>query len=143
MRRETSGGRTPTTVAPEAFGIPLLAAGLPLAAFREIPTAQAPPASDVDLTRVYSVTDAGIEPPSMLYPQLPPPVYAAGNNAINSMEVVVSEEGTVERVRLISSPQRMTDMMLLSGAKTWKFTPASLHGEPVRYKMVVNWAATP
>jgi hypothetical protein len=92
--------------------------------------------------RVYSIADGEIEPPSMLFPQLPPPLYA-GEGAVNSMEVIVSETGTVERVRLVSRPQRMTDMMLLSGAKTWKFTPASLDGEPVRYKMIVNWAATP
>jgi hypothetical protein len=34
-------------------------------------------------------------------------------------------------------------MMLLSGAKTWRFQPASLSGEPVRYRMVVSWSATP
>ena len=144
LRRETSGTRTQTPVAPTPFvGMdPLLGLGLRLSTSRELATALSS-VVEVDHARVYSVDDQDIQPPSMLYPQLPPPLYAAGRGAINTMEVVVSETGSVERVRLISSPQRMTDMMLLSGAKTWKFAPASFNGEPVRYKMVVNWAATP
>jgi hypothetical protein len=102
----------------------------------------AAPALEERAARVYSIADGEIEPPSMLYPQLPPPVFA-GNGAINSMEVIVSETGGVEHVRLVSTPQRMTDMMLLSGAKTWKFAPASHNGEPVRFRMIVSWAATP
>ena len=143
LRRETSSPRTQTPAPPAFVGMdPLLGLGLRLSTSREIATALAP-LVEVDHARVYSIDDQDIEPPSMLYPQLPPPLYAAGRGAINTMEVVVSETGSVERVRLISSPQRMTDMMLLSGAKTWKFAPASFNGEPVRYKMVVNWAATP
>jgi hypothetical protein len=40
------------------------------------------------------------------------------------MELVVSAEGAVESARFLVPPQRMTDMMLLSNAKMWTFTPA-------------------
>jgi hypothetical protein len=143
IRQEASGSRTPPPNEPSAFvEMSLPGSGLPVVTSREISSAVVLPAIEVDRERIYSVADPGIEPPSMLYPSLPPAIFG-GKGAINSMEVIVSEDGTVERVRLISSPQRMTDMMLLSGAKTWKFAPASANGEPVRYKMVVNWAATP
>jgi hypothetical protein len=45
-------------------------------------------------------------------------------------------------VRLISAARRMTDMMLLSGAKSWRFAPALLDGQPVRYRITINWSAT-
>jgi hypothetical protein len=33
--------------------------------------------------------------------------------------------------------------MLLSGAKAWRFQPASRDGEAVRYRALVSWAGTP
>jgi outer membrane biosynthesis protein TonB len=59
------------------------------------------------------------------------------------MVVIVSAEGTVERVQLVEGPARMPDMMMLSGVKTWRFTPAFKDGEPVRYRTVISWAALP
>jgi hypothetical protein len=94
---------------------------------------------------VYSSADSSVNPPVLLFPQLTPPLAAAVSSGagINRMVVVVSSEGTVERVQLIEGPARMPDMMLLSGAKTWRFTPAFKDGEPVRYRTVISWAALP
>ena len=81
----------------------------------------------------------------MLYPQLPPPplvVSKSGNN-VNVMEIIIGGDGSVETVKLVSPPRRLTDMMLLSGAKSWRFAPASKNGLPVRYRMAFSWATTP
>jgi len=89
-------------------------------------------------TTIYSAADADVQPPVMLYPSLPPTVFVARNadvTVINRMELVVSADGTVERVRLVNGPTRMPDMMLLSGAKLWKFSPATRNGEAVRYRV--------
>jgi hypothetical protein len=59
------------------------------------------------------------------------------------MVVDVSANGTVERVQLVAGPARLPDMMLLSGAKTWKFAPALKNGEPVRYRTVISWVGLP
>jgi len=48
----------------------------------------------------------------------------------------------VQQVKLAAPPKRMTDMLLLSGAKTWRFTPALKDGQPVRYRTVVSWETT-
>jgi hypothetical protein len=89
---------------------------------------------------VYTMTDTSVEPPQLVYPHLPR--VPSGGPDVNSMEVVVAEDGSVERVRLISAARRMTDMMLLSGAKSWRFAPALRDGQPVRYRMTINWQAT-
>jgi hypothetical protein len=34
---------------------------------------------------------------------------------------------------------RLTDMMILSAAKTWIFEPASDGGHPIPYRMTLNW----
>jgi len=97
-------------------------------------------------TTIYSAADADVQPPVMLYPSLPPTVFVARNadvTVINRMELVVSADGTVERVRLVNGPTRMPDMMLLSGAKLWKFSPATRNGEAVRYRAIVTWSGFP
>ena len=96
------------------------------------------------LSAIYSSNDPDVRPPVLLYPQLPAPLMADRRpEAVNRMELVVSESGTVEHVRLVAGPRRMPDMMLLSGAKMWRFRPAVKDGEPVRYRTVVSWIGVP
>jgi cytoskeletal protein RodZ len=96
-----------------------------------------------DSSRLYSGEDPDVEPPEMSFSQLPAPLLMGIRAEVNTIEVVVSETGTVEHVRLVSPPRRMADMMMLSSAKTWKFEPASRQGKSVRYRLVVSWTATP
>ena len=98
--------------------------------------------NEADLSAIYSRLDRDVQPPVPLYPQLPV-MRDSARKAANSIELVVSELGTVEHVRLIAGPSRMPDMMLLSGAKTWRFQPAFKDGRPVRYRTVVNWFGGP
>jgi hypothetical protein len=94
---------------------------------------------------IYSREDADVQPPVMLYPQMPPPLVVGGPDQaiVNRMELVISTDGTVERVRLVSEPRRMADMMLLSGAKLWRFAPAVRDGVPVRYRTTLSWTVFP
>lgn len=92
---------------------------------------------------IYSSKDADVEPPLLLYPQIPANLMLAGENRLNIMELLISESGSVERVHLVAGPSRLPDVMLLSGAKAWRFKPASREGEAVRYRALVSWAGTP
>jgi hypothetical protein len=94
---------------------------------------------------IYSREDADVQPPVMLYPQLPPPLVIGvpSDGFVNHMELVVAPDGSVERVHLVGVPRRLPDMMLLSGAKLWRFAPAVRNGEPVRYRTIISWAAFP
>jgi hypothetical protein len=95
---------------------------------------------------IYSAADADVQPPVMMFPSLPPTVFVARNadvTVVNRMELVIAPDGSVERVRLVNGPTRMPDMMLLSGAKLWKFTPAVRDGVPVRYRTTVTWSGFP
>jgi hypothetical protein len=103
------------------------------------------PVENIDPEAIYTSADEGIDPPKMLYPQLPPPplMISQSSNSVNVMEIIIGDDGAVERVHLVSQPRRLTDMMLLSGAKSWRFAPASKNGLPVRYRMAFSWATTP
>lgn len=107
----------------------------------EIDIAERQPVDDSVPSVVYTLADLDVEPPQMVYPHLPRVAPSVTGPDINSMEVVVAEDGTVARVRLLSVARRMTDMMLLSGAKSWVFAPAVRDGLPVRYRITINWSA--
>jgi hypothetical protein len=101
------------------------------------PADAAPPAY------VYSGVDRDVQPPQMLSSELPLPAIASWTTRTNAIELVITETGVVDHVRLLTPPQRMTDMMLLSRAKLWKFTPATKDGRPVPYRLVLTWQVNP
>jgi hypothetical protein len=109
------------------------------------PSADDAPAVDsFSPTPIYSASDATVQPAVLSRPQLLPPPFGGGTAGKPvRMELVISPAGTVERARFLDAPQRMTDMMLLSSAKTWRFTPAVKDGQPVRYRAVLSWVAAP
>jgi hypothetical protein len=59
------------------------------------------------------------------------------------MELLIDESGVVQQARLTSRPVRMSDMLLLSPAKTWKFHPALKNGQPVKYRLKMSWVVAP
>lgn len=96
------------------------------------------------LQAIYSSADLDVQPPVLLYPQLSPPLLVGSRaDAVNRMELIVSDNGVVEHVRLVDGPRRLPDMMLLSGAKMWRFEPAVKDGARVRYRAVVSWLGVP
>jgi hypothetical protein len=97
--------------------------------------------SDEESSPIYSKDN-----PEVIPARLVTELSSAGTgnlvSDINSMELVISKMGRVQQVKLAAPPKRMTDMLLLSGAKTWRFTPALKDGQPVRYRTVVSWETT-
>ena len=108
--------------------------------------AATPPSSEataavVDDT-IYSAQDRDVIPPQT-DEKLPGPTISAWTTRTNAMEVIVSQTGEVERVRLVTPPQRMPDMFALSRAKVWMFKPAMKDGRPVRYRLLLTWEVNP
>ncbi len=99
--------------------------------------------TDVVAVPVYSSTAVDVLPPKLLYPHLPPTAPEVRSLPGNKMELLIGDDGMVERVKLIAGPVRMVDMMLLSSAKTWKFRPALKDGHSVKYRLVLDWTVTP
>jgi hypothetical protein len=103
--------------------------------------AAAAAATLIDQT-IYSEQDRDVVPPRTSE-NLPGPTISSWTTRTNAMEVIVSPTGAVERVRLVTPPQRMPDMLVLGRAKVWKFTPARKDGKPVRYRLLLTWEVNP
>lgn len=93
---------------------------------------------------VYSSSSLDVQPPVIYSPKLPPlPPADPYWQGTNTMELLIDETGEVRQARLTSRPVRMSDMMLLSPAKTWKFHPALKNGQPVKYRLTMSWVVAP
>jgi hypothetical protein len=124
-------------IAVPAMSIPLTAASPLTVAPVEEPS--------FDARHVFTKQDADVQPPLLQYPQLAPPLKGTSSRPapVNSVEVIVAADGTVERARFVAGPIRMMDIMLVGSIKNWKFTPAFRGGEAVRYQTVISWSAVP
>jgi hypothetical protein len=82
---------------------------------------------------IYSPADAEVVPPWLLRPQLPK--EPAPGSGAGLFDIVVDEAGDVEEIRLKYSERSYQERMLVAAAKAWKFNPARLNGEPVKYRL--------
>jgi len=126
---------------PNAWQLPLAA---PTVA-APVPVAPVEEAAPPDAGRLFTRQDSDVEAPVLRFPQLTPPpvVNPSREAAINSVEVVVTPDGTVERIRFVAGPIRMSDILLVQAVKNWRFTPALKDGEPVLYRTVISWVGAP
>ena len=144
--RATRRARRKTRPAPAATPAPELVRPL-------VPIAAAPPVETTQPTEVpaiepvladesiYTAADVDVSRPH-LHPSHVPWQWPRGVSRTEMLEVVISQRGEVERIKLLSPPRRMDDMMALSAAKTWTFDPALKDGAPVRYRLVLTPGAT-
>jgi hypothetical protein len=95
------------------------------------------------LDNVFSAEHAAVVPPVPVRPQLPTaPPPGTPLEDIGIIDLVVAESGHVETVRLHTRPRDIRDVMLVSAAKSWRFEPATLDGQAVKYRLRV-WINLP
>jgi outer membrane biosynthesis protein TonB len=91
---------------------------------------------------VYMTTDASVQPPELVYPQLPlKPIGGAVLTPPGELDLLITEEGTVAEARLVPASDRLQDRMMVSAAKAWRFRPALKDGRAVRYRfrIPITW----
>jgi hypothetical protein len=107
-----------------------------------IPAEQEP---DVEQTgeRIYSKADREVTLPLNVYPRLPPEPPGLAAAARTILELTITTEGLVERVKMLTTPRNIHEFMLLSAAKAWRFEPATIGGRPVRFRHTMVLTAMP
>ena len=154
----------PTAPAPtsdrRASKVPLPSTGIPVQVFdldvkeSVVPSEGEPPSTPASAAEtapstsnggheadMFSPANSDVVPPIGIRPQLPRELPKNINREdLTRIELVVAADGTVETVRLASSPKTVHDRMWLSAVKAWQFQPALKDGRPVRYLKTV-WIA--
>jgi hypothetical protein len=120
--------RPPASPAQPAPAAPQPAATAPVAAAAAAPD-----------TTIYTSANTDVMPPKLLRSRLPAEQGAGlPAESLPEVELIVSSSGDVESVRLLSPQPGVRSAMMLSAIKSWRFDPATLNAQPVRYRLLMR-----
>jgi hypothetical protein len=137
----------PRRTRPDSAGAPasapsVVANATPVAAVpptdSSLPVVAADPANvaSADLADAFTSGNLDVDPPMLVYPQLPTePGAAPPTPSEPHFELLVNESGEVEHVRLRAKEVSYQNRMMVSAVKAWRFRPATKDGVPVRYRI--------
>jgi hypothetical protein len=119
------------------------AAPPPLPAASPAVVAAAPPLPKPAPPRIYGGDDARVGPPATVSQALPMYPGLVTMPRTGKLEIVISENGLVESAIMTSSVSASYDALVISATKSWRYRPATLNGEPVKFRKVVQIAIRP
>jgi TonB family protein len=114
----------------------LAAAAAPAASTAPEPAPTA--ATAAAATRIFTVTDANIVPPTIIRQGLPPFPRKPLTTIQGVVEVVIDEKGEVEAATIRNSMDPKYDTMALAASRNWRYQPATREGVPVRFRKLVQ-----
>lgn len=96
------------------------------------------PRSDPD--HVYSGGDPGVVGPQPIRQQVPQPPDAPRIDFSGTvqLELLLSPAGAVERAYVHQGIHSAYDTLILEAARTWRYTPATVDGRPVRFRKLLR-----
>jgi TonB family protein len=84
-------------------------------------------------------------PPSIITQQIPRPMGMAvplGGESVVILDVLIDELGRVERAAIRQSANRAYEAQLLAASRSWRYTPATQSGKPVKYVKTIEVTLT-
>lgn len=105
------------------------------------PKPEPPPAAPVAPPRdIYTFEDPGVVAPVALRQDLPPvqPSVTAQARDHGLLEIVIDEQGRITKMTLRRSIHPLYDGLLLNAAKEWRYKPATLNGQPVKFLKIIQ-----
>ena len=99
-----------------------------------------PPAPKADVPRIYTVGDREVTPPVIIRQDMPQLTLVMKQQANDKgiLEIVVNDAGRVEAATVRRSVHPMYDTQLLMAAQNWRYQPATLNGQPVKYRKMIQ-----
>jgi len=119
-----------------AMGFRDLTTSAPATAPAPRPQAAAP-APVVSMPRIFGDADAEVAPPIVIRQSLAAlaDVFALRPGIL---EIIIDENGDVEAATIRTSVNPVYDRLVLATAKSWKYKPATLAGEPVKFRKLIQ-----
>jgi TonB family protein len=104
------------------------------------PSVVAPVAPQPNPNRVYSMGDKDVTAPVVIRQEMPRlmPAMTAQANDHGIVEVLIDEQGRVASVSIRQPVHPMYDSLLLTAARGWRYQPATLAGQPVKYRKAIQ-----
>ena len=102
------------------------------------PAPPAPPALDYDA--VFDGGSAGIVAPVTIRQDLPRwnTTTLPLPRAVGMLDIIIAKSGVVERATLTHTIALFFDRQVLEATKNWRYTPAQVNGQPVRFRKTIK-----
>jgi hypothetical protein len=99
-----------------------------------------PPAAKPESPRIYGPEDPGVTPPAVVRQILPPVPGGIGSigRTRGLYEITIDEAGRVVAVLVRTSLHIAYDRVFIEAAATWQYRPATVDGQPVRYRKPIQ-----
>jgi hypothetical protein len=96
-----------------------------------------------DASKVYSAADTDVKAPTAIAPQTMPTwnptnTYERTTAFSGRLELVIDEQGRVTSSTMRAGTIPRYDTALIRAAATWKFSPATKNGTPVKYRLYMR-----
>lgn len=111
----------------------------PVAARAALPPASTAPTGPVP-GRIYGADDANVTVPIVVKQPIPavPQNLMTLARPRGLLEVVIDEQGRVISMAIRSSIHPTYDSQLLAAARDWKYQPAKVNGQPVKFRRLIQ-----
>jgi len=100
----------------------------------QAPVVATPPPPAPNPRRIYSAEDPKIVPPTIVRQVLPPFPASTVPTGTGTLEIVIDETGGVEAAAMKTSVNAIYDRLALAAARTWRYKPATVGGQPVKFR---------
>jgi TonB family protein len=104
------------------------------AAAAPVPPQPAVPAAP----RIYATGEPDVVPPVTLRQNLPAFTGARTPSTPGELEVVINEQGRVESAAMRASVNPSYDREALTAASRWRYRPATVNGQPVKFRKIIQ-----
>jgi TonB family protein len=88
--------------------------------------------------RIYSAADPNVVPPQIVRQELPAFPGQLQMNRQGVIEVTIDENGAVESAVMRQTVGSNYDSMAVKAAQTWRYTPATVDGRPVKFRKSIQ-----
>ena len=101
---------------------------------------EAPVVAEPEPGRTYGPDDKEVVPPTIVRQEIPslPAALISMARPRGLLEVVIDEQGRVVGLAVRGSIHPSYDAQLLAAGRDWKYTPAILNDQPVRFKKLIQ-----
>jgi len=102
--------------------------------------AMPPPTPRPNLNKIYGPDDSDVTPPVPVRQEMPriPTMVTAQARSRGVLEVVVDEKGRVTSAAIRESVHPIYDSLVLTAVREWKYQPATLDGQNVKYRKLIQ-----
>ncbi len=95
----------------------------------------------IDTDRIIDAHADGVTPPTLISkvdPSYPEALRKLRLEGVVILEAVITAAGTVDQVRVVSSPNLLFDAGVLAAVRQWRYAPGTLNGRTVAVRLTVT-----